>query len=217
MISKLSGRLNAFPSAALRNVLPWFNERRQFLSAMLENPSAIGAIAPSSAALARAITDTVRPGAGLVLELGCGTGVFTREIVRRGVWPRELVLVERDAGMCGALREQFPRATVLDTPAQDLAAELAALEPIATTICGLPLLNFSDADTFRILTTAFDAMTEDGSLHLFTYGWRCPVSPVVLDACGLQARRRHFVPLNLPPASVYVLERKSSGSGRDAR
>ncbi len=46
-------------------------------------------------------------------------------------------------------------------------------------------------------------------MALFTYGVRCPISASVLEACGLMASKVRFVPLNLPPASVYRLVRQA--------
>ena len=65
--------------------MSWLQERKQFVKALLSNPSAIGAVSPSGPALAAAITAAVPAMAGKVLELGCGTGVFTRELLRKGV------------------------------------------------------------------------------------------------------------------------------------
>lgn len=201
---KTAARLNPLSHRSLH----WVQERSQFIKAMLANPSAIGAIAPSSAALAAAITAPLQPAAGKVLELGCGTGVFTREMVRKGVDPSNLVLVEQDVGMSSRLRQQFPGATVLQASAEDLSRHThPALDGIGATICGLPLRNMSPAHHGRLLEVVFEAMRPGGAMHLFTYGMRCPISDSVLDDFGLSARRARFVPMNLPPASVYSLSR----------
>ncbi len=190
--------------------MSWLQERKQFVKALLSNPAAIGAVAPSGPALAAAITSAIPPNAGKVLELGCGTGVFTREMLRRGVDPARMVLVEQDAAMSSSLRTQFPQAAVLQVCALELSRHShPELEGIGAAICGLPLRNMSGALHHRLLTAVFDAMSEGGSMQLFTYGMRCPVSPGVLDACGLSARRIGFVPLNLPPASVFSLARRT--------
>ena len=109
-----SRRSQARPiSAQSRNPLAtWLTETKEFLSALVSNPLSMGAVLPSSAALAAAITASVQPGPGRVLELGCGTGVFTREILRKGVSPARLILVERDATLSQGLKVQFPAATV---------------------------------------------------------------------------------------------------------
>ncbi|MCY1200952.1 hypothetical protein D9M72_124030 [compost metagenome] len=189
--------------------MSWLQERRQFVKALLSNPTAIGAVAPSGPALAAAITASIPPDAGKVLELGCGTGVFTREMLRKGVDPARLVLVEQDQTMSSSLRTQFPQAAVLQVSAQELSRHShPEMDGIGAAICGLPLRNMSGAHHHRLLTAVFDAMAAGGSMQLFTYGVRCPISTGVLEACGLSARRVGFVPLNLPPASVFSVARR---------
>ncbi|WMD22163.1 methyltransferase domain-containing protein [Achromobacter seleniivolatilans] len=201
----------AHPKRVSSASMSWLQERKQFIKALLNNPAAIGAVAPSGAALAAAITASIQPRAGKVLELGCGTGVFTREMLRRGVHPSSLVLVEQDTEMSRDLRKQFPEATVLQVPAQELSREShPELDGIGTTICGLPLRNMSGTHHQQLLAAVFGAMRPGGAMHLFTYGVRCPISPAVLAACGVSARRSRFVPMNLPPASVYSLTAASA-------
>ena len=111
--------------------------------------------------------------------------------------------------MSSSLRTQFPEASVLQVSAQDLSRDRhPELDGIDATICGLPLRNMSGAHHHQLLTAVFEAMRPGGAMHFFTYGVRCPISRAVLDACGLSARRERFVPLNLPPASVYRLARQ---------
>ncbi len=195
---------------ASRSPVGWLQERAQFVKALLSNPAAIGAVAPSGPALAAAITACIPPSAGKVLELGCGTGVFTRELLRRGVDAASLVLVEQDSAMSSSLRMQFPEAAVLQVPAQELCRKIhPELDGIGAAICGLPLRNMSPAHHQQLLAAVFDALPAEGSMALFTYGVRCPISTSVLEACGLRARKVGFVPLNLPPASVYSLVRQA--------
>ncbi|MDR8269479.1 phospholipid methyltransferase, partial [Acinetobacter baumannii] len=51
----------------------------------------------------------------------------------------------------------------------------------------------------------------DGRFYQFTYGPHCPVPRRVLARLGLQARRIGFTLANLPPASVFRIERRISG------
>ncbi|MGB3070361.1 MAG: methyltransferase [Ottowia sp.] len=187
----------------------WLQERRRFFRALLSNPRSVGALAPSGSALSAAITAGITPCSGKILELGVGTGVFTRALLRNGLDASALVLVESDAEMSRHLRDEFPGATVLNATAQNLPRrDHPALRGIEATICGLPLRNMASSYHRRILAAAFSAMPEHGALYLFTYGLRCPVSQRVLDASGLTAKRTHIVLRNFPPACVYRLARR---------
>ena len=68
----------------MRRVLPiptFLVDRGRFLLRVLNNPRNIGAVAPSSVALARALAAEIPHGP--VLELGPGTGVITEAILAR--------------------------------------------------------------------------------------------------------------------------------------
>ena len=104
-----------------------------------------GAVAPSGQVLARAMADavgTVAPGQ-VILELGPGTGVFTRELVRRFPAAR-VVAVELNERFAAHLRGAVPGATVVNGCATRLDAHLAGLgctpADVAAVVSGLPLL-----------------------------------------------------------------------------
>ena len=69
-----------------QDVLPFFR-------AWLDNPLNIAAITPSSSPLAELITREITPDEAPMLELGPGTGVFTRALLARDVKESDLVLV----------------------------------------------------------------------------------------------------------------------------
>lgn len=85
-----------------------------FLKSWLKRPIRTGAVAPSSNALARLITRDILPGAGPVIELGPGTGAFTRCILAKGVPACDLTLVENCPDFTALLRQRFPAARLLD-------------------------------------------------------------------------------------------------------
>src|SRR5271165_6980183 len=96
---------------------PWhgttLTEWRIFFAPFLRDPLGIGAVAPSSAAVARAMADGLtleRP--GMVLELGGGTGSVTRALLAAGCPPERLVVIERETALARVLRRRFPAARV---------------------------------------------------------------------------------------------------------
>lgn len=179
--------------------------RREWLRA----PLRVGAVAPSSAALARAITEGLSAEGGPILELGPGTGVFTAAILARGVPPQRLAVIEASEGFASGLASLYGEVTVIHGNAA-CVRHLSPFGPGAAgaVICGLPLLSMPPAQVLRILAGSFSAMRPGGAFRLFTYGPRCPVPNAILARLGLSARRTAFVALNMPPASVYVLERR---------
>lgn len=180
-----------------------------FVGAWLRQPAATGAISPSSARLARLMTQALQADGGPVVELGPGTGVFTRAMLARGLPEAALVLVERDAEFARRLRRSHPQATVLHMDARAMRRQREPWEGLGAqaVVSGLPLLTMGPRAQLEIVSAAFRALREDGALLQFTYGPACPVPPPVLQRLGLQARRLGGTLANLPPASVYRISR----------
>lgn len=179
-----------------------------FLSTWATKPLQVASVAPSGPALSRLITCEISATTGPVLELGAGTGVFTRALLARGVREDDLVLVECDPGFARLLRDRFPRAKVVDGDAAALHRHpwLKRLR-FGAMVSGLPLLSMPTATATAILGGAFERAIAHANFYQFTYGPYCPVSRPVLRQLGLEARRIGWTFRNLPPASVYRISR----------
>ncbi len=179
-----------------------------FLRAWLRDPLRVAAIAPSGQALARLITSEISGGTGPVIELGPGTGVFTRALLARGVKTEDLVLVEAGADFAEALRLRLPAIRTLCMDAERLRTVTPFGErPVGAVVSGLPLLSMAPRQVLSILKGSFRQMAPEGMFYQFTYGPRCPVPPEVLRRLGLEAQRVGRARANLPPASVYRIHR----------
>jgi phospholipid N-methyltransferase len=176
----------------------------QFFRSWVADPLRVAAIAPSGDSLARLMTQNIRPADGPVLELGVGTGVFTRALLARGVRESDLTLVEYGSDFIRVLQHRFPRARVLWMDASQLAAyDLFAGATVGAVVSGLPLLSMPPRKVMSILSGAFGYIRSTGSFYQFTYGPRCPVPRPILDRLGLKAARIGATVRNLPPAAVY--------------
>lgn len=180
-----------------------------FFLAWLRNPLRVAAIAPSGQALARIMTSELSPDTGPVIELGPGTGVFTRALIARGVRQENLALVEFDPSFAARLQIRYPNAQVLRMDAARLrTVEIFSGQPVGAVVSGLPLLSMSTRKVMAVLSGAFCKMRPSGAFYQFTYGPRSPVPPKLLDFLGLEAERIGGTILNLPPAAVYRISRK---------
>lgn len=184
-----------------------------FLRSWLRAPRRVGAVAPSSQALARLICSEIDPARAPVLELGPGTGVFTDALLARGLAPSQLILVEACERFAERLRRCHPQVRVLPIDAAHLAghAALAGIRAGAV-VSGLPLRAMPPATVDAIVAGTFAHMTAQAKLYQFTYGLRCPVPEAVLQRHGLSARAIGRVWGNLPPATVYRIGRKHSAT-----
>lgn len=175
-----------------------------FARAWATHPLRVGAVKPSSRRLARLITSEISPASAPVLELGPGTGVFTRSLLGRGLREDQLILVECDPMFAKMLERDFPDAWVVQLDASRLChLKVVDGEQAGAVVSGLPLLSMSMRDRIAVLQFAFRHLRPGASFYQFTYGLRCPVPRPVLERYGLKATCMGSTFLNAPPATVY--------------
>ncbi|TNM64759.1 class I SAM-dependent methyltransferase [Aliirhizobium smilacinae] len=180
-----------------------------FLRSWISNPLRVGAVAASGETLARLMTQEIDASAGPVIELGPGTGVFTRSLLARGVAENDLTLIEYGDEFLPRLKRRFPTARVLQMDAARLRKARLFDEPSAgAAVSGLPLLSMSPRKQTAILAGVFTYLRPGASLYQFTYGPRCPVPRRILDRLGLKAVRVGGTVRNIPPAAVYRISRR---------
>ena len=80
----------------------------------------MAALSPSSRQLARLMIDQLPAGAGHIIELGGGTGVFTQALLEQGIEPDKLLVVELNEELHQLLRQRFPAVRVVCGDAQEL-------------------------------------------------------------------------------------------------
>src|SRR5215470_2802915 len=176
----------------------------RFIRTWIEKPLAIGAVTPSSRALARTMAGYVDPKlSGPVIELGPGTGPVTDALVAQGVDPSRLVLIEFDPTFCRLLRKRYPEATVVQGDAYGLRVLLNVVmrQPAAAVVSGLPLFSKPLKMRLRLLLDAFGLMAPGAPFVQFTYAAYSPI-PRRLDRVRSQASERIWT--NIPPARVWV-------------
>lgn len=176
-----------------------------FIGELLRRPAEVVAIAPSSAAVARRMTDGLEGLEGPVVEIGPGTGSFTKAILQRGIAPGQLTLLETNDRFCDALRERFPGVRVLNRPAQDIGE--IGLDGIAAVISGVPVLARPQIQR-EVVGRAFAVMSREGFLTQITYSPNAPISVQMQRELGVSAIDRGTIWANLPPAHVFEFRRR---------
>lgn len=179
------------------------SENFLFLKRLIKNPRSLGAIVPSSKALARFICRHIDYHEGdFIVEIGAGTGRFTRAILQSGIPESRLIVLELDNELAYYLRGQFPGVRVIEGN----AAILETLVPkevignVRTIISGIPMVNLPKKDQKEIMDSCFKILGEGGHVLQFTYG---PVSPIPVKSFGLFAAKLGRVLQNIPPATVW--------------
>ncbi len=177
----------------------------------LRHPGRVGALCPSSPALCRMmVCNTGVEQAGLVVELGPGTGVITREILARAGAGTRVLALELDAGLCANLTRRFPSLTVRNESAAELVTILRREQlPVAdAVISGLPWAIFPRRLQEEILNAVVAGLRPGGVFTTFAYlqGAWLPAGrrfQLLLRERFARIERTPVVWNNLPPAFVY--------------
>ncbi len=200
-----------------------------FWKAAVKNFKQIGAIVPSSQALAELITkysstDLV-VGKRKILEVGAGTGVFTEKLVRNLKKGDILDVVELDEQMCCILRKKFQNyhnVRIYNISILDWHPSYK----YDCIVSGLPFNSFDGEFVDKVLSKYLDLLKENGIISYFEYCFfpvlkRCMTSLVggrnsikEVQEVVKQFKNRFLfekqrVWKNLPPANVYFLAKKN--------
>lgn len=177
-----------------------------FAKSIRDNPVQIGALAPSSRYLAKMIAaEAVRDtGDGFFLEIGAGTGSFTKALINAGIAQEKIICIELDESLCNYLRSRFPMATVIRGNACYAESLIGRGKKIEAVISGIPMRNIHIVTKKAIINSCFEVLKPGGKFVQFTYTPFSSIDETLFKVCQ---RRVGFVWKNLPPASVWSYTR----------
>jgi phospholipid N-methyltransferase len=187
----------------------------EFLREFLRAPLSVGAVAPSSGALAATITAPIpSAGAPVVVELGPGTGAFTAVIQRR-LGGRGLHLaIELNERFARRLSDGFPGVAVTAGDARDLERAMgsAGHHHADVIVSGLPWAAFDPVLQDTLLDAVVGSLAPDGAFTTFAYTFARYTPAAVRLRRSLADRfeevvRCRTVWANLQPAFVYFCRR----------
>lgn len=197
--------LSDLPQAAQGPVLFWQRS--------LKHPRQVCSLFPSSPFVGRAMTEVIGDRLDRhVIELGAGTGAVTKQLIRNGVDPQKLTLLEIDAQLGGHLRRRFPDVDVVISGAEGLSKlwQERNGSPVSAIVSTLPMRLFSKKLIFQVMKNSVQVLEGGGVFVQFTYRQNSPVPERVVKALGLKAWRYTRVWLNLPPAAIWIYEKPAT-------
>lgn len=133
-----------------------------------------------------------------VVELGPGTGVFTKQIIEKSLPNTKIILIELEPSYIADLKEQFgSKVAVENTDANSLENVLKkhGIKKVDLVVSGLPF----EAVNFELIET-LTKLTEAGTIfRFFTY-----IPPAIKRVYrGLPIKVKFFVFRNIPPLWIY--------------
>ncbi|HET7884393.1 MAG TPA: methyltransferase domain-containing protein [Acetobacteraceae bacterium] len=183
-----------------------------FVQQFLRSPHTVGALVPSSVALARLMLSpidfaTVRT----LVEFGPGTGAFTREIAARLPAGCRYLGIELNPRFVHSLSVAFPGLAFVHGSVADLAHILGThrVGPVAAIVSGLPWATLPITLQEQVFGAMDRALTPGGLFVTFGY-----LQSLVLPGAQALRRRLHhsFAEVrrsrvvwgNVPPAFAYI-------------
>ncbi len=148
-----------------------------FIAQAIRNYHFTGAVAPSSPALAKAMTKSLRlhQGPKRILEVGPGTGPFTKQILKSLRDGDELHIVEINPAFASRLDETLLQPFQRKQPQRFVHLHCEAIETAGVTgrfdyiVCGLPFNNFPPSLVRSIFRRMISLLNDGGELSYFEY------------------------------------------------
>ncbi|WP_232698840.1 class I SAM-dependent methyltransferase [Brevibacillus daliensis] len=190
---------NTFKGAAI-------HDKITFLRTFMKSPKEVGSIIPSSRHLAKRMFKRIDwNNVSSVVELGAGTGVFTKYLNQLIKEDAEVFIYEQDAELAELLKRNYPNY-YHRKQAERLFQDLhdAQIGQVDVIISGLPFKNFSQELRDRIVNEIERSLKPGGSFIAFQYSLQMKSQfEEVFDEVSIS-----FEPLNVPPAFIYRIKKK---------
>ncbi len=187
----------------------------RILGEFVRQPVHTGTVAPSSPWLAeRLVEDMGLAEARTVVELGPGTGPFTRLISERTRPSTVVLALELNARLAAELVGRFDHVEVVNDSAEHLPDHLRARgrEHADCILSGLPFAGFTRDLQRRLLDAVVRSLPDGGRFATFAYvhaAWLPPGRRFrrLLESRFARVATSRIVWRNLPPAFVYRCEK----------
>jgi phosphatidylethanolamine/phosphatidyl-N-methylethanolamine N-methyltransferase len=179
-------------------------ENLLFFRRWIKNPRQLGTLAPISLKLAtlaaKAAISSYKPGTPII-EIGAGTGRLTRALLKEGVHPQDLTVVELDSQMCDFLRQTLPHIHVIEGDACHLGTLIPAeyVGKVCVIVSAIPLMYLKEEMRRSIIKAAFAVLKPEAEIIHVTYNNKSPLR----FWQDIQQSRAAATWFNIPPGFVW--------------
>ncbi len=168
----------------------------------------VGAMSPSSRFLAKKMLQNIDfTKVKTIVELGPGTGVFTRKILEKMRPDAKILVFELNDNFMSALKNEFKdeRVILIHDSAEKIGHYLKEneLTTADAIVSSLPLANFPLELKNKILKESHDNMHTDSVYVQFQYSLNAKTA----IKSQFPSVEIDFTPINFPPAFVYTCKK----------
>ncbi|MBI1837924.1 MAG: phospholipid methyltransferase [Flavobacteriia bacterium] len=183
-------------------------EKKTFLKQFWKEKKMVGSIRPSSRFLTEKMLENVDfQNSKVIIELGPGTGVFTKKIIESMSADTVLLVFELNDNFHALLHNEIkdPRVILIHDSAEKIDQYLMMnnLHAADVIISSLPFANFPEDLRDRIIQKSFSSLAPKGLFVQFQYSTQ---SKKILKNIFKDVSIS-FTPLNFPPAFVYTCKK----------
>ena len=148
--------------------------KRSFLKEFIRENKTVGSLTPSSRYLASKMLDSIDYSTiNVIVELGPGTGVFTRRIAKNLPENVFLLVFELNEEFYLQLNEEFnqPNVVIIHDSAEQILKYLKEFKfkNADIVISSLPLANFDEDLRSLLLNKIYESLNEEGKFIKFQY------------------------------------------------
>ena len=182
--------------------------KRHFFKTYLKERKQIGSWMPSSRFLVKKMCKKIDfKSATNIIELGPGTGVFTKEILKLARKDAKIFVFELNEDFYKLLQTKFkdPRIVLVNSSAEQMEHVLKehGVDKVEAILSSLPLAVIPDDIKDNILDSAYLVLKDGGKYIQYQY---------TLNAKKLLEKRfgklkMSFASINVPPAFIYTGEK----------
>jgi phospholipid N-methyltransferase len=183
------------------------NENWTFFREFLKSPRVVASVIPSSPFLESRVVKAADPAtARAVVELGAGTGVITRPLLKALDAEAHLLVIERTEAFARQLRQiEDRRLDVVHGCASAIGAEMnrRGLPPADAVISGIPFSTLPEALAQNIICALYDCLRPGGRFVAYQFSSRvAEYARPVMGAPQVEHELR-----NVPPMRVFVWQK----------
>ena len=187
-----------------------FSSQIDFFKAWLKHPLRVGTFTQSSRFLAESLVKPINfHKAKCIVELGSGTGNVTKKIIEKMAPDCLLFCLEIDTRLVNRMKRQIidEKIRIIEDSAENFPSYLneGGFKKADYILSGLPITSLPKQLTRKILNLSIENLNENGCFIQLQYS---PVRKKELKKF-FPAVKVNFVPLNIPPAFVFVCKRTS--------